>query len=268
MPSKTELPNPKNADYQIKDSLIVRLAVPVNKRDDYNAPLYQLGLTLKDNFMLSNKQKGNLLEILQKNDLISYKSNYFRTLDEAEKVGKYEEVEKNMLASLDGVFWEIESNSNLQAQAIVSAADLSGQSLSFLDRVAITACLFNAASLACKKGKQFFSSPYNENDLKGVAKFEQLEEKIYAETRSNTQVLKDSGLMTSDELEGIDNSTLEELRQSEIYDKLIASHFVITSRAHTTVEIFKELQEVLHSGYAMGVRSENKAYKRLSGEEE
>lgn len=46
----------------------------------------------------------------------------------------------------------------------------------------------------------------------------------------------------------------------------IAIHFVKRFKAQNTVERFKELQEVLHAGTAMGMRDQNISEERLYNE--
>lgn len=267
--ARTEAPNPKSADYQLKDGLINQLgngdpAVATTS-------LYDLGVALAADPLLSGKQREKLLSGLVDGGLLTYQTNYFAELDRAEEENRLEAAEEVLEASLDIVQWELESNGRLQARTIVSAALLSQEKPSLAQKIAIISDLLNAAHLATKKASHF-EKPYDdERYQRSFTQLETIEGAVFAQRTPYASELVELDLATPEETENLgelDIDAFRELRNNtELYDHLIALYFVRKFSATDTTGRFKELQEIIYIGYTMGARDANEAYTRYWGEE-
>lgn len=272
MSKKEALPDPKSTDYRLKDSLIAQLTARGSDPIVVNTSLHDLGIALAANPLLSGRQQGKLISGLAESGLLTYQADYFAILDKAEEENRFEEVERTMKASLDPVHWDIERNGRLQAQTIVAAAQLSQEQPSLDQQVTITANLLNTAHLTTRR-YSFFETPYDDERYQiSFAQLKATEEAVFAQRVPYAAELVKQGLATPQEIEELgelDINAFRALRSyTELYDRLIALHFLRKSSATDTAERFRELQEVIYTGYAMGICDANAANARLYGEEE
>lgn len=234
MPKGPETPNPKNADYQIKEGLIAKLS---GDPTSTASVLHDLGVSLMKNPLLSNRQRDNLITGLENGKFLTYRLDYFEAINKTEEEDNFMDIQAFMEASLDLVRWTIEGDGRLQAQTIVAATQLSLGKLSSNQQVEIIAGLLNAAHLATKV-KSFSSTPYEDKRFQ----------------------------LSFDQLAAIKTKIPDAIENTEIYDHHLASYFANKSTATNIVERYEELQEVIYIGFTMGVRDANISNFKLYGE--
>lgn len=264
MSKQTERPDPKTADYQSKDSLVAQLSD--GGPSIVGSALLGLGTAFETNPLLSIKQKEKFLTTLKSNGLLEYQTSYLSPVLEAAEIGNPDDILGKVDETLDTVAWNIEKDADLQVKTVVAAKQLSEVHPHSTEAVTIAANLFNEAHLATRKEAHSRSLSDVEFGI-SFSRYDKVEQAVFENRAQLGSKLKELGLATDEEIDDLGSFDFGEYKAlrgySELFDRLIALHFVQGFVATDTVGRFKELQEVLHAGYSLGIRDAMEANEKL-----
>lgn len=267
MSKEVPLPNPKTADYQLKD---VQISFLSGKEQEFsNFAIYDIGETLTQHPQLSNKQREELLLKLKEGRLLTYQIDYNNELDEAEK--RNQKV-TSVTDSFNPVLWDVERDGRLQALALSVSAQLT-TFRPFTEEISIIASLLDVAHNTASSWYEDYVDYTNSIDA-----LDNQESEMFARHNNYISELKYRRLMTQAEVDDIGdkvpNKTLAETEESysmpkemlltTAYDKLMALHLLKQIDRTSTEKIFRKLQDVLHTGFARGIRTEIEADERIT----
>lgn len=268
MPKQIERPDPKTDDYQSKDSLVAQL-------NDGNPSMVEpallgLGAAFAANPLLSLKQKEKFLVALRGNGLLEYQTSYLSPVLVAAEEGNPDDILGRVDETLDTVAWNLEKEGDLQVKAVVAAKQLKEVQPDSVEALAIVANLFNEAHLAT--GKEAHLRSLGDAEFRiSLSRYNKIEQAVFEGRVKLGSELKDLGLATDEEVDDLGNLDLNGYKAlrgySELFDRLIALYFLKGFTANDVVGRFKELQEVLHAGYSLGIRDAMEANEKLYGDD-